>query len=322
MELLIKAHKAEESPIHAVNEYVTYVENYCKETTTILLKSISSILNMEMRKAKEDELLIFKGRIQYSPKTGKPITMGEWGNLENAIIKYLKIEKKQIQKKIASDGYWLGTLLARMDKEQRLTIPVKKVKKFDMGKAVADFNEVKFTDYDKDKIDMAKQLSGIYIQNVDDRARTKIQEILVDGSRQNINKGKVSQRLWDLEEEVNRDWERVVRTEVATNINNGMMTTLLRTSDEDNVFVKGISAPTACEHCLRLLNEKIFVLLDKPPEDGGDKITIDGKQYTALWPGKSNYGRKVKDYWACFVLHPHGRCTFSEWYLELQEFID
>ena len=113
MELLIKAHKAEQSPINAVNEYVDHVEKYCKETTYILLNSVASLLglNSEMKKSKESDLLIFKGRIQYSPKTGKAITMKEWGKLEEAIMKYLKIEKKEIQKKISSDGYWLGSLL-------------------------------------------------------------------------------------------------------------------------------------------------------------------------------------------------------------------
>jgi len=172
--------------------------------------------------------------------------MKEWSKLEEAIIKYLKIEKKEIQKKISSDSYWLGSLLSRMDKQQRLSIPIKKVKNFDMGKATANFNKFKYKEEDKDRIEIANQFAGIYIQNVNDKTRSKIQEILLDGIRQNSDKDTLSQRLWDFEDDINRDWERVVRTETASNINDGIMTSLLRSSDEEHIFMKGVSAPTAC----------------------------------------------------------------------------
>lgn len=318
MELLLKAHKQEESPYNSVNDYVDTVEKYCKETTTLLIRNVASVIGVDkkLKKSNIDAPLIFKGRIQYSPRTGKPITESEWNKLEDIIIKYLRLEKKEINRKMASDGYWLGSILAGMEKEERISSSLSSI---DIGEP--EFKEVNFNDYDYDRIRLSEQLSGIYIQNVNDRTRSKIQQIISDGSRQHSPNGKVWQNLWDLEQDVNRDWERVVRTEVPTNINNGLMTTLLRTSDEEYTFVKGISAPGACKHCERLLNEKVFVLLEEPPKGGGDKVTIDGKEYTALWSGKSNFGRKPKNYWACFPLHPYGRCSFTEWYLELEQYL-
>jgi hypothetical protein len=316
-ELLLKAHKAEQSPYNSVNEYVDGVETYAKETTTILLRGIKSILGMNknLKKSKEDGILIFKGKIQYSPKTGKPITIKEWIRLEEAIIKYLNIEKKELQRKISSDSYWLGSLLARMDKQQRLKVHAK-----DIDISEPDFNKVDFTNYDKDRIELADRFAGIYIQNVNDKTRSKIQQIILDGSRQHTNKGKVLQNLFDLEDDINRDWERVVRTEIPSNINDGIMTTLLRTSDEENIFMKGISAPTACPHCMRLVNEKVVVLVNKPIDSG--MKTIDGKIYPAIWPGKSNFGRKPRDYWVANTIHPYCRCTWTEWYVELEEMIN
>lgn len=316
MEELFKAHKIEQSPYNSINQYVDGVENYCKETTTILMRGIKSVLgiNKNLKKSKEDGALIFKGRIQYSPKTGKPITISEWNRFEQAILKYLNIEKKEIQKMMASDGYWLGSLLARMDKQQRLKTNISKI---DIGEP--DFNKVNFTNYDKDRIELADRFAGVYIQNVNDRTRSKIQQIILDGSRQNISKGKVWQNLWDLEDDINRDWERVVRTEIPGNINDGLLTTLLRTSDEEYIFVKGISAPTACKYCMELVNDKIAVLVSKPTESG--KIKIDGKEYPVIWPGKSNFGRKPRDYWVSTTIHPYCRCTWVEWFIELEQYI-
>lgn len=317
MELLLKANKNEESPYPSVNQYVDQIEKYCKETTKILIRNVSSLLAIDksLKKAEDDAPLIFKGRIQYSPRTGKPITTSEWNKFENAIIKYLKIEKKEIQRKMSTDGYWLGSILARMDKEQRLEEPIKNI---DMSQP--DFKKVDFSDYDKGRIELANQFSGIYIQNVNDRTRSKIQQIINDGIRQHLPNRKVFQNLWDLEDDINRDWERVVRSELPANINNGMMNTLLSTSDEDVIFMKGISVPDACSHCKRLVDEKIVVLVDKPISSG--EIEINGKIYPAIWPGKSNFGRKAKDYWEASTIHPHCRCTWSQWYIELEQYLE
>ena len=55
-----------------------------------------------------------------------------------------------------------------------------------------------------------------------------------------------------------------------------------------------------------LISGVIVVLLEEPPDTGGDKITIAGETYTAIWPGKTNYGRTRQNWWvAAGTQHPH-----------------
>ncbi len=319
MEFLLKAHKVEVSPYKAINQLTDKWEKYVHEVTRLLIGSICKSLGIrELKKAHEDAPLVFKGRIQYNPKTGKPIKEAAWRKLEESIIKYLGIEKNLIQRKMINDSFWLGTLINRLaDEQKRIGTPLSR---FDIDNP--DFIGYNYKDYGLDRIIVEKRLAGIYIQNITERARAKVQTIIVNGTREKKPKYRLFQDLWDQEEDINRDWDRVVRTEVAAGTNNGLMISMLRTSEEDHIFVKGISSPDACPYCIRLLADKIFVLLEEGPADGGDKVKIDGNEYTAIWSGKSNYGRKPVNYWACFPLHPYGRCTFTEWYLELEKYFE
>ena len=317
MEFLIKAHKVEDSPYKAINQLSDKWEKYGHEITRLLIGSVCKILGIrELKKAHEDAPLVFKGRIQYNPKTGKPIKEADWKKLEQSILKYLGVEKNLIQRKMINDSFWLGNLMNRLaDEQKRIKTPLSK---FDLDNP--DFIGYNYKDYDLDRIAIEERLTGIYIQNITERARAKIQTIIVNGTKEKKPKHRLFQDLWDQEENINRDWDRVIRTETAAGTSNGLMISMLRIREEELIFVKGISSPGACPYCRRLLTDKIFVLLEEAPS-GGDKIKIDGKEYTAIWPGKSNTGRKPINYWAAFPLHPYGRCLFTEWYRELEGII-
>jgi hypothetical protein len=328
------------SPYTSINELIKRWEKYTHRITKILLSSVCKSLGLgyihksmdsiediansiaidllsDNQLMKAEDLLIFKGRIQYNPNTGKPIKKAEWKKLEEAIVKYLKIEKNQVEKKMVEDSFWLGNLIQRLDKEQRVK---KKLDEFGKKFDKRDFKEYGYNNQDMDMIEMAELECGIYIQNITERARNKISAIIINDIKQRKNKYEVFQDLWDQEEDINRDWDRVVRTETAINCNNGLFLSQLRSEpEEENIFMKGISSPDACPYCLDLVSEKIVVLKDtgKP----GDKIRIEGVEYNVIYPGLSNYGRKPKDYIPAVTIHPYCRCTWERYYPELEKYI-
>lgn len=317
---LMKAYKVEDSPYKSINGYIDYLESYTHTTTMILFSEVSKVLGLTAQKAEPthpDAPLIFKGKIIYNPKTGQPVKMKEWRRLEEAIIKFLKIERKQLEKKIATDSYWLGTLLKRMSVEQRKNTAIDKI---DIS-TPHNFESMQYTESDTARVELAEQTAGVYIQNVSDKARGQIQSVLTEGIRGYQPNHIVQQNLWDKVDDINRDWDRVVRTETARNANDAFLISTLRTSEEEYTFLKGISGANACRHCMRLINDQIVVLLANPPKGGGDKIKIDGVEYSAIWPGKSNVGRSVKDYWVCSIIHPYCRCGWTEWDLALEKYL-
>jgi len=315
MDLLIKAHKVEMSPWKAVNQLSKRYEKYTHEITKIVIKEVSRILRLKLKKA-HDEDLIFKGRIMYNPKDGKPIKMKDWKRLEKAIVDYLHIEREYLEKKMIEDSFFLGGLIQRLEEQQKKTWDINK---FDLTKP--DFAKFDFTDYDMDLIEAYKEGTGIYLQNVNDRVRAKVSSIIVEGVKQRKTKSEIWQDLWDSETDLNRDWDRVVVTETAAASNNGLLISEIRsTPEEEDIFMKGISAPGACAACEKLVHEQVVVLVPQPLESG-ERVKVDGKSYVAIWPGKSNYGRSSKNVWTAIIMHPYCRCTWSRWYLELEKYI-
>ena len=314
---MTKLSKHEESPWKAVNQLGDKYEKYSHEVTRIALNGVINILGGKLRKAHDDAPLIFKGRIQYNPKNGKPITLKEWKKLEDAIAKYLNIEKQVLQEKIISDAYFLGTLINRIEDENKKRSM--NLREYDLRKP--DWIKYGYTDFDNDMRAVSEQGAGIYLQNVTEGMRGKIQTILVEGVKAKKPNYKVFQDLWDSEVDLNRDWDRVIRTETAYASNNGLLISQLRMEpEEEYIFMKGITAPDACNYCQRFISDKVVVLLQEAPASG-DIIKVEGVGYPAIWPGKSNYGRKAINYWVATVMHPYCRCSWTRWYMELEELL-
>ncbi len=309
--------KHEESPWKAVNQLGDKYEKYCHEVTRLTFSGVVEVLGRPLKKAHSDAPLIFKGRIQYNPKSGKPIKLKEWQRLESAIMKYLGIEKKHLQTKMVDDSYFLGTLINRIeDENKKRTLNLNKYKLDN-----PPWKEYGYNDYDMALKEASQQGAGIYLQNVNDKIRGRIQSILVEGTKQKKSNNRVFQDLWDSETDLNRDWDRVVRTETAYASNNGLLISELRQeTEEEHIYMKGISAGDACPYCMRFVNEKVVILLPEPPASG-DTVKIEGTEYPAIWPGKSNYGRKPVNYWVATVMHPYCRCSWTRWYIELEDIL-
>lgn len=46
---------------------------------------------------------------------------------------------------------------------------------------------------------------------------------------------------------------------------------------------------------------------------GGDVVVNDPIAQFALWPGKTNVGRKAGDYWLCVPVHPNCGCELLDY---------
>ena len=135
--------------------------------------------------------------------------------------------------------------------------------------------------------------------------RDRIHDVIQTAIRNRVSGNKLQSKLFDTFGSWNRDWRRIAETEISAAQNNGMFQTMLEDNGDEPTFLKGVSALDACQACQRLINNKIFVLLSSPPESGGDQVTVNGETYTAIWVGKSNYGRNRANWWAAFPVHPH-----------------
>ena len=84
--------------------------------------------------------------------------------------------------------------------------------------------------------------------------------------------------------------------------------------------MQGISGAGACDWCRTHVDGQVVVVLQGPPASG-ETVTVDGKEYIAIWPGKNNFGRKRANWWvASGSQHPHCRCTWTEYDLRIGEY--
>ncbi|MEC0169904.1 hypothetical protein [Paenibacillus graminis] len=130
------------------------------------------------------------------------------------------------------------------------------------------------------------------LSQIADNHRAGVKELVIQAKKERWEAQKLSQALFDMYGDQNRDWRRVAITELAMTTNDAYLANL---SPGDLIQVATV--PGACPHCQRLLEGKKFTVSDKPMADG----------YKYIWPGKTNIGRKVAEWWPCCPLHPHCR---------------
>jgi hypothetical protein len=131
---------------------------------------------------------------------------------------------------------------------------------------------------------------------IDDRIRHGIKQIVIRAKKERWNHQQLAQALWDQYGDMNRDWRRVAITELSYAENDGY---LLNIEEAETVISPTVSG--ACQHCQRLLENQAFTVTHDP-----EKMSSNyGNTY--IWPGKSNYGRKIREWWPCIPLHPNCR---------------
>jgi hypothetical protein len=138
------------------------------------------------------------------------------------------------------------------------------------------------------------------VQEVDDRHRAGIKQLIIRAKKERWLPKRLEQELFDLYGEQNRDWRRVAITELAMVASDAYLSEL-----EDGEQVIGMGSVDACKHCKEMVIGKQFTVLREPPSEESE---ASGAQM--VWPGKTNFGRRVATYRPCIPMHPLCRCRW------------
>lgn len=304
------------SPFKAVRD----LENLSKDRVEKLLVKFYNRISSDwigLRKAKTDPFVLNK-RIFLNPKTGKPLTKGQWATIKKEVLRVFKYIYAPEEERIAIHALALGKVLKGMSINDSLSRGYKSIKS-----AVDDTMSKLEGPLWRNTVTFAQQDAATLIVDLTQRQYRKIHDVIQTGIKNRSSHRKLREDLFDSFGSMNRDWRRIAETEIGNAQNTGqLLTELERAKPEEQVFVKGISSSEACPFCRSRVDGKIFAVLEEPP-DTGETIEIDGTEYTAIWPGKSNYGRKRSQWWvAAGTQHPHCRCTWVKYIPEIPGFED
>jgi len=260
-------------------------------------------LHTELDKAKSTDPYKLKGRVFINPKTGKRLTRGEWETIKRDLTRLFGKLYRGKQKQLVMKALALGKILNSMDPAIATDKPANAL---EIEKVM---RTVERSAVYSNMIQFAEVHTGELIQDVTTRSRRAIMQTILQGYQDGTGQRELARKLFDQFSVLNRDWRRIAETENAINFNNGYLLAELEAAPKgEDVFVKGISGAGACPFCRSNLDNQTFVLREKAP-GGDDQVTIDKETYTAIWPGKNNFGRKRDEWWACFPSHPHCRCS-------------
>jgi hypothetical protein len=275
-------------------------------------------------KAIEDEPLVLRGVTIFDPRTGTPIKRAEWDALLRSIESYLNRRISDAARRIVLDSTTLGKIVSRLLKQnsleavRALPLDAMKYKSRTFSWIADDVRNMKSTfsldERELNRIQLAREELGLNIVEASDRLLGGIQKTFIRGILERKNKGEIAQDLFDRFGGENRDWRRIVETEITDNHNNGFLaaeradaapgTKLYFERLEVNDF-------RICNFCRRLRGQ-IALLVDAPLES--EAIT-DPHAKIAIWEGKSNVGRKR--WWAAAgAQHPNCRGSWTRTYPE------
>jgi hypothetical protein len=305
--------ETEQSPYLAVRELEAEIIDDVENNLTEMFDILSEEWFGGFQKAiKKYPFKVYaKGKID--PRTGKPFNAKSWDDLVKTLESGFGWVFGKARDRIAAVAAALGFILQGMvDKTAARQMHLKEFDEEALKEAASQ-------QVLADTLAFAQQEAAEHIVDLSARARKKIATRIIQAHKERESPQELEQGLFTEFGYLNRDWRRIAITEFNTNFNNGYLISELRNTagQEEPVFMVGISSPTACTFCLDSVRDQIVVLRSEPPDDGGDMVVIDGKPYTAIWPGKSNVGRPQEDWWvAAGTQHPHCRCTWERTFIE------
>lgn len=272
-------------------------------------------LHLSIEKAKGDDPFKLKGKTYINPKTGRALTVREWKSIQRDMTKIFGALYDDQQEALTKKALALGKVLEQMNPDDRITTPL------DDLNLDSFITSIESDDMYRNIMQWADLHTGELIQDMTGRSRRAVVNTIMQGYQDGWTSRKLQTELFDKFSDLNRDWRRIAETETATNFNNGYLITEAGTRVTDEpIYMKGLSGAGACDFCISHVNNQVVVLLDDAPA-GGDSITIDGKSYTAIWPGKNNFGRKRANWWVSSgSQHPHCRCTWTRYYAEIEDY--
>jgi len=299
--------------------YAALLDRIYKTTCTVFDLPMVSTFS----KAVGDEPLIYKGKILYSPETGKPISRREWQQFVLAVERFLNRELSKAEKRIVLESSALGRILERMlkyntwEEIEKMRLDELKYKRHSFDWLSDKLNMERtfgMDNFQVARLQVANDTAAQYIRSMAEKSKSAVSQALLNGIKERKSKSKIAQDLFDKMGSLNRDWERIVETEMGDNINTAFL--LAQKSEAgpgEKVYFQRYEIKDAaiCKHC-----DKIRGLIALWSDVALDDEKIDDPYAkVAIWEGKTRVGRKASDDWvAAGVQHPFCRGSWSRWY--------
>lgn len=259
-----------------------------------------------------------KGKILYSPETGKPIKKADWDNFVKALEKVLVQKFGAAGKRMVLEGRVLGRLLDRMLKYNKL--PEVKDMNLDgvrySGKTYAYISESaanaeKIFGAADTRLDLMQQSAAERVTGATEQMRHDIKQTLIDGVKARRGKRQISQDLFNKLTGTNRDFQKIADMEIANNANNAYLAEEVASrTEKESVYLirREMNDGNACPFCQKM-NGVVAVWSDTPL--ASDKVDGDPYATLALWDGKDWNGEK--NFAANGAFHPFCRGRWVRW---------
>lgn len=148
-------------------------------------------------------------------------------------------------------------------------------------------------------VDLGMQTAQAAWQKWEDEARDSLRWEFLWAQQQQLGIPALGARVQALWARLGVDWERLIVTELSLAYHRGLLAAV---KPGTRGYIPPIGDAKVCRACHRLLEGRWFRLYPQVPPN----LTAEDWQ-TALWPTKSNVGRKAADWIPCVPLHPHCR---------------
>lgn len=326
-----KSEKNGEQPAYKILEDVQ--DGLCRHftmTLNVIYKTLCRYLGlpevsetMLKSRGNEEEPLILNGRVIFSPETGEPLKNRDWQRLINAIEKYIGRKMSDQDQRLVMQNAAVAKIISHLLKNNtREAIEKLRLesidKKVGFYRATESWKRLKqaFPDLsaaDIDRLEFARDNVGNYISSVGADVVKKIKEVYYQAVTGKKDKGSISQELFDRFGDLNRNYERIVKTESNNITNRELIREGLRgAADGEPVYFKRYEgSANICPFC-RDANGVIARWSDKPMDN--DQCD-DGTASVWIWDGKSNFGRKGSQMWyAAESFHPNCQGIWERFY--------
>jgi len=299
-------------------------DKFFDDYTKSVYEALTSYFGLpKMTLVSKSDVLTHKGKVLYSPETGQPIKKTDWDKFVKNLERFMNKGLKDSEKKIILDSVSMGKVLDRMleynsleaVKQMHMSDLAYNEKSFDwISESVKNMKNTfgeSFSRQEQARIEVMQQSAGLKITNIDSKMRSDIQTILVDGVKNKKSKAQVSQMLFDKMTGDNRDFKRLIDTEIQNNCNNAFVREeVYKTPKGEKSYFQRFEVidGNTCPFC-RKMNGKIAVWSDKPLTS---QKADDGIADFVIWEGKEWSGEK--DDVCIGAFHPWCRGAWIRYY--------
>jgi hypothetical protein len=282
------------------------------------------------------EAIFYRGRIVFNPETGKAIYRDEFEKIIKALEKFLNKRLDPAAKKIVLNSVTLGRVLARKlqnanpEEIRKLKFPEVKLNEKPVDWIADNLSWIdrkmgKLTTEERDRmnahyrgvrefVDIAEQSMGNKITRMTNDIVYEVRETIIGGVMERKSRKEISQDLFNRMGDLNRDWEKIADTEIVQASNTAFLKETVAESEPGEViYFRRVEMRDdfVCKFC-----EKIRGMVVRWSDTPMSTEEINDKHAkVAIWEGKTNIGRKAKDYWVpAGPVHPWCRGSWERWF--------